>query len=398
MNLKVDQKQLVPIVAVSLLGLAILYGGYSYLSSMFQVRYDQITKLNADVRKAESEAKRVRKAEKLIRSHENRSLPRDPNVAGTAYQAWLVKTLDELGFGRPEIRSTRSSEVKSFLTKHRFTLVVEGEEMPKILGFLDRFHANDVLHRVVKLVLRPQPNSRKIQATIEIEALSLRGSKSDATLALIPSERYDTSSFPAVSDAILRRNLFELPNRAPSLEVASVINASRGKAVDVKWDAKEQDRFDTLNWELVDAGNTSAKVDPSKGTFSWTPDTNGDYTFVVKVTDNNYPPLSTEKTFKIVVTDPPPTPMPEPPKGYNVAKHAVLTAILNEGGRGEIWMYIRTSGEMLKLHEGDSFEVGATKGTVEKISNRDCTLNIDGTTKRLELNVPLSDARPAGAL
>lgn len=397
MSKKIEQKQLVPIVALSALGLAILYGGYSYVAGMFHSRYEQVEKLTADVSKAQKDANKVRKAEKLIRAHENRSLPRDPTVAGTAYHAWLVDTFNDLGFAPPEIRFTRSSEVKSFLIKHRFTVVVEAEEMPKFLAFFDRFHSNDVLHRIDKLVLHPYTDSRKIHGLIEIEALSLRGGKPDLKLQDIPSGRYDPSGFVAASDAILRRNLFDLPNLAPTIEVPPVSNVSRGKTVDVRINAKDPNRFETFKWELVDAGTTNAKVDAAKGTFSWTPEANGDYTFVVKATDSNYPPLSTEKTFKIVVSDPP-VPVVETPKGYNVAKHAVLTAILNEGGRGEIWMFVRTSGEMLKLHEGDSFEVGATKGTVEKIGNRDCTLKIDGASKRLELNVPLSDARPTGAL
>lgn len=391
--MNIDRKQLIPIVALGGLGLVVLYGIFSYVGAEFRTRNERIEKLEGEVKTKKQAANKIRKAENLIRNHVIRSLPPEPTVALTAYQGWLTKVLDESGFGPREVKATSSPESNGFLTRHKVTLLAE-EEMPKILAFLDRFHQNDTVHRISSLTFKPRPDNRNVSLGVEIEALSLRGADASEQLNVLPSDRYLADKFPQVSETILNRNLFQFANRPPTIDVSPVVNIFRGKAADVKWNARDPDPLDKLTWELVDAGNTAAKLDSKTGAFNWVPDTNGEYTLVVKATDNNYPPLSTEKKFKIVVTDQP-TPAPPPqPKPYNIAKHAVLTAILNQGEQSEIWILVRTTGEMLKLHEGDSFEVGVSKGTVEKISERDCTLNIDGEVRRIELSGALADGKP----
>jgi len=74
------------------------------------------------------------------------------------------------------------------------------------------------------------------------------------------------------------------------------------------------------------------------------------------------------------------------------ADHAYLTAILDTGGRPEVWITLRTTGELLKLHPGDPIEVGTIHGEVAEIASPDVVLKINGSRWLLTLGDSLSQA------
>ncbi|OHB81059.1 MAG: hypothetical protein A2V98_23295 [Planctomycetes bacterium RBG_16_64_12] len=84
---------------------------------------------------------------------------------------------------------------------------------------------------------------------------------------------------------------------------------------------------------------------------------------------------------------------PGPPK-FDPGKYAYLTAIVGVNGRPEVWVISRTSGEKLKLHEGDSFSVGELRGKVIQINRRDAEIEFDGDRGRwlVSMGDNLSDA------
>jgi hypothetical protein len=61
-------------------------------------------------------------------------------------------------------------------------------------------------------------------------------------------------------------------------------------------------------------------------------------------------------------------PKEEPKLAFDNAKHTVLAAIIGIGDQAEVWLHVRTTAQMLKLHEGDSFEIGSVKGIIREIS------------------------------
>jgi hypothetical protein len=94
------------------------------------------------------------------------------------------------------------------------------------------------------------------------------------------------------------------------------------------------------------------------------------------------------------VTDPPPRlDDPPPPPGFNHAKFTILTAVLDIGGIREIWLHVRTTGETLKLHAGDQFEIGSIKGTVAQIGVSDFVFEADGKQRKLEKGGVLEQAQ-----
>jgi len=59
------------------------------------------------------------------------------------------------------------------------------------------------------------------------------------------------------------------------------------------------------------------------------------------------------------------------------ADFAYLTAIIEADGEPEVWFTLRASGELLKLRHGQSFQIGALRGSVAEINDSDVILLCD---------------------
>lgn len=63
--------------------------------------------------------------------------------------------------------------------------------------------------------------------------------------------------------------------------------------------------------------------------------------------------------------------------GFDEADFTYLTAITEVDGEAEAWFTLRASGELLKLRQGQSFQIGALQGTIAEISESDVILLCD---------------------
>jgi hypothetical protein len=89
----------------------------------------------------------------------------------------------------------------------------------------------------------------------------------------------------------------------------------------------------------------------------------------------------------------------EAPKRQNVdpAKFATVTGIIEQNDEPQIWVLVKTTGEMLKLREGDDFTVGDLKCKVLKIGVRDAVLTTEGKKVQVSVGDNLRDATPMPA-
>ncbi len=94
---------------------------------------------------------------------------------------------------------------------------------------------------------------------------------------------------------------------------------------------------------------------------------------------------------KIVVIVDPPTPPPLPPV-FDPARFAKITSILTSETEAEVWLLVQTTGKTLKLHEGDTFEVGTVKGEVTRIEFDRIEISLNGVKKTISLGNSLIDA------
>jgi hypothetical protein len=83
---------------------------------------------------------------------------------------------------------------------------------------------------------------------------------------------------------------------------------------------------------------------------------------------------------------PPPQPVePPPPPPFDPGKHAYLTGIVDVAGKPEAWLLVRTSGEKLKLHEGETFRVADMQGKIVRIGLREVEVELAGQRWRYQL-------------
>jgi hypothetical protein len=72
--------------------------------------------------------------------------------------------------------------------------------------------------------------------------------------------------------------------------------------------------------------------------------------------------------------------------------HAYLTAINSVDGEPEAWFTLRATDEVLKLRQGDGFQIGPVAGTIAEIAGSDVIIESDGERWLLTLGERLVDA------
>jgi hypothetical protein len=68
------------------------------------------------------------------------------------------------------------------------------------------------------------------------------------------------------------------------------------------------------------------------------------------------------------------SPRPPPPPAFDKAKHATVTGIVEQNDEPQLWVRVKTTGELLKLSEGEEFTIGDMKCVVVRINTRDAEL------------------------
>jgi hypothetical protein len=96
------------------------------------------------------------------------------------------------------------------------------------------------------------------------------------------------------------------------------------------------------------------------------------------------PNKSDSDTVKIVVVEPAPPPtepvevVERPKLTFDDAKHTYVSGITsNSRGDWELWLTIRTTGQVLRLKEGDRISVGSIQGVVGRIREKDVVVETD---------------------
>ncbi|HYW80431.1 MAG TPA: Ig-like domain-containing protein, partial [Thermoguttaceae bacterium] len=93
-------------------------------------------------------------------------------------------------------------------------------------------------------------------------------------------------------------------NRAPVLDLIDLQSVAVGEELAFTVTAYEHDMpGDTLTFSLDPGSPPTATIDPETGDFRWTPQSVGDYSVTVRVTDDGSPNLSDTEDIRIIVYD-----------------------------------------------------------------------------------------------
>jgi hypothetical protein len=325
-----------------------------------------------------------------MHEYERMSLPGNLEKARSLYQNWLLDLVTEVELEDAQVNVLSSRDEGGVCHLFAFTVSCRGD-LPQLVDFLYRFYTADLLHRIRRLYVSRIKGSRQLDLTFSIEALSLPTSSHEDRLNEQPLDQLDYGLLAAYLDTILNRNLSGPANREPSLDYLGERRGYTSQPVSFSVAARDPDQLDRLRYGIDGSDLAGARIDPQTGRFEWTPEKPGDYQVVITATDDGLPPKTVSQTVKISVTDPPP-PAPEepaaPPKpSFELAKFAFLTAITEAGGRRQAWISLRTEGKLLKLFEGDKFNVGEVTVTVTKIDDKAVELDTGVLETRIAVSL-----------
>ncbi|MFO0903639.1 MAG: Ig domain-containing protein [Pirellulales bacterium] len=348
--------------------LVLWYAYDSVVSSLDQ----QAKAVNSATDKLEGKQKQLKiaqRAVKRLREYEGKSLPADGELARSLYQTWLLQRLEKAGLRDLKLNVTGTKKGNDSSQRHTFNVGCRGN-LQQLVGFLHELYSIDRLHRVQRLSIKPVADTKDLDIGFGIEALSLRGADATNKLIDMPAQRLRQGDVAEYERVIVGRNLFAPENRAPRIASSGSQTGYPSQSLRFSVKAEDPDKLDQVTFKLAEGAPTGARVDPKTGDFSWTPKEKGEFTATVIATDNGLPAKSDTKVIKIAVTDPPPPPKVEPVKkklDFDDAKYTFVTALLDIGGTWEVWLTVRTSGAVHKLHEGEKVNIGSVEGKITKV-------------------------------
>jgi hypothetical protein len=399
------------LVVAALLVLVVGYFAFSTYSGWVQGLRNQISGLETTVSDKDAKITRGQFAAKRLKEFAARSLPGNPEVARSLYKAWLL----ELAEGQVKLASpivTPGAITPGANGYQRLTFTVSGNgSLEQFAQFLTAFYEADYLHNIRSLRVKPDPETKLLEINLAVEALVLEGAAPASALAQRKSPRFDERSAKDYVTAILNRNIFSPANRPPTIARIAPQRVEADKSLTVKVQATDPDEGSKFSYRLAEGAPSAARISATSGDITFRSKEKGSYQVTVVASDNGLPVKTATQTFSIEVVAPRPvetavvrpTPPRETPKPrFEDGKFAYVTAIVEVAGRRELWVTVRTSGEILKLTEGEKFEVEQLKAVVDRIGLTEIEVSSLGERRRFSIGDNLAEgsklpaARSAG--
>ncbi len=208
------------LLSAIMVGMGVWFGGQWVLESLIQGPLEreraQTERLRGDIKEREEGLIRIREASKMLEIWENQSLPSDPEVARSLYQAWLVELIDDVGLTSPSVTSSEPVLRRGVYYTLSFSVRGRGT-LEKLTRLLFAIYQTDLLHQIRSIALSPMQRAEQMDVSLSIEAIALvAGSESEDAETVFEEFRRRTwraSNRLAYShldayQTIVRRNLF----------------------------------------------------------------------------------------------------------------------------------------------------------------------------------------------
>jgi hypothetical protein len=196
-------------ILLAVLGLALVcYNSdriWSVVMDPLQALRQKQQTLQKEIARGELELAKARKAAKTLTAWATETLPGEPQVARSLYQAWLLQLVSRVGLHSPAVDSTQPSARNGYVSI-TFSLQARGT-LEQWTQFLYEFHRAGLLHQIRSLAITPITKKEQLDINLAIEALVLPGAERTDRLNEEPSDRL---AFERLADyqPIVTRNLF----------------------------------------------------------------------------------------------------------------------------------------------------------------------------------------------
>lgn len=212
-------------ILFSLLGLVLLYYGGDWLwrhavEGPLESRRLKKERLQKDLDKRTDELAQARDDAKQLALWQEQSLPSDPQVARSLYQAWLLRLVGKAGLANPNVDSGDPVSRKGLYQSIAFSVQGRGT-IEQLTQFLYGFYRAGHLHQIRSLSITPVGKTDQLDLAISVEALILPGKSDSEGLNPTPSDRL---AWDRIEDyaVIARRNLFGSAGTSDPTEQAYV--------------------------------------------------------------------------------------------------------------------------------------------------------------------------------
>ncbi len=352
------EKLLALLAGLTAVAVGLLYAGSSLYRS-YSARQREISRLQSELQKNQLEIQRgIRIADQLDQRAQY-ALPLARDLARSLYQNWLVALASDHQLKQPQISvATSVPRVGGVYEEHQFTLAGFAD-LEQLTRLLYDIQFAPILHAVRSLTIEPMRDQRELKFSITLAVVAMPNAPQRNQLPR--GERIpDAPDLEEYLGPILSRNLFGPENQPPRLRVESRYVAYRGRPFELRPQAEDPDKIDSVRVEIDASKLPGARVGRSDGHLNWVPEALGEYTVVVRAVDNGFPTRESRQTVRIVVQDPPPPqPVAGPPApSFNPARFAVVTGITSLNGQPQVWVSLRTEGRTVKVSPGEKFRVG----------------------------------------
>ncbi len=389
-----ERERILASIVGGLLFLLASYWTYNQVEAAFHRRSVIRRQILGDLERKQQTLDAAVRVSRDLERYERMSLPSDVEIARSQYQAWLSGLLTLTNMSDPHVKLTSQSRRANGSTL--LTCSVSGKgNVEQWATFLHEFYSTDVLHRIRILPIRPIPDTKLLDVNLTINALILAAAPADQDLDLSQSSRLAEFGADKIRYPIVQRNMFSPPNHPPRLPEDDTQTVMRGGRLAVSLAAEEPDRLDKLTYSLIE-GPADARFDPENGSLVWQAKELGEYLFRVRVSDDGIPSATDETHLRVTVVEPPPSPQTaaataaeEKPRGLDDARFTYVIAAIDISGEPQVWLQIRTKGELLKLRVGDAVKIGSVDGVISKIDDRGFELESAGEHQVVRLGEPL---------
>ncbi|NQT17482.1 MAG: hypothetical protein HQ582_32300 [Planctomycetes bacterium] len=285
------------------------------LRGPLDARRREKSRLEETIKKLKEEQKRIAAAKTHLAKSRSQSLPSDPELARSLYQAWLVELVERVRFSSPSVNSfepvTRRVSAKGTRNStfyHTLSFSMRGRgTLEQVTEFLYAFYRTDVLHQIRTILISPLREGDQLDLSVTIDALALPE-------APTKDEDKAPTDLQAVYDVFAQRVQRTQEGRLASLELS------------------------------------------------------------------DYHPIVTRNLFAIAGAHPDPL------------EHTYFTSVNIVDGSPRVWFTLRTSDKILKLGEGEDFQVGQFRGTIAEIEGSDVIIQSEDERWLLTLGERLTDA------
>lgn len=365
MALKPRERMLALVTSLVVAFAALLFG-WNFVQSLFDERNTQLASLEREISDKNAMELRGKKASKKLIEWQNRSLPTDLVLARSMYTNWLAGLAERTRLAKADV--TLGADVPKPGIYVKIPVTVRGQgTMDQVVQFLFDFYQADHLHCIRQLTLTPLATS------------DVTPTPGGANAGPPPSGGQPQGGQPGPQPGGPQPGS-TLPGASPR-PGGFAGRGGFGGFGGFGGMGRGGPRTEGQRFELVLA--VEALALPNGDRRDQLSDAKADRLAFKEFDD--YRKTITERNFF--------SPYQPPAVESDPAADTFITAVVKDEGKLQVWVNVRSTGKTLKVHEGETFDLGKEKATVTHINTHSVEIDVAGRQRTITLGKSLAEER-----